>query len=264
MMPSPSRQAPLDFDVAAGAPTSAAAADALLQPAAGLHDAPWESLAAGLDAQGCALLPRLLSDAQCDALAACYDESARFRSRIVMSRHGFGRGEYQYFAYPLPAIIQTLREQAYAQLAPIANRWNAAMGNPVRYPPTHAGFLRRCHQAGQSRPTPLLLRYGPDDYNCLHQDLYGEHVFPLQIAILLSRPGVDYAGGEFVLTEQRPRMQSRVEVVHLDKGDAVVFAVNERPVQGTRGVYRVKLRHGVSRLREGQRHVLGVIFHDAA
>jgi hypothetical protein len=224
----------------------------------------WTSLGEALDNHGCALLPRLLSDAQCDTLAACYDDPSRFRSRIVMSRHGFGRGEYQYFAYPLPDIIQTLREQVYEQLVPIANRWNAAMGNPVRYPPTHADFLRRCHQAGQARPTPLLLRYGPGDYNCLHQDLYGEHVFPLQIAILLSRPGRDYAGGEFVLTEQRPRMQSRVEVVPLDKGDAVVFAVNERPVQGARGAYRVKLRHGVSRVREGQRHVMGVIFHDAA
>ncbi|OZI60129.1 2OG-Fe(II) oxygenase [Bordetella genomosp. 11] len=233
-------------------------------PPVGLAGQDWAEVARALDDEGCAVLPGLLSDAQCDALAACYDDNARFRSRIVMSRHGFGRGEYQYFAYPLPGLIQALREQTYAYLAPIANRWNAAMGNPVRYPPTHAGFLRRCHQRGQARPTPLLLRYGPGDYNCLHQDLYGEHVFPLQIAILLSRPGRDYAGGEFVLTEQRPRMQSRVEVVPLDKGDAVVFAVNERPVQGTRGVYRVKLRHGVSRLREGRRHVMGVIFHDAA
>uniref|UniRef100_UPI0039EFCF2B 2OG-Fe(II) oxygenase n=1 Tax=Bordetella sputigena TaxID=1416810 RepID=UPI0039EFCF2B len=224
---------------------------------------PWSALDEPLDAQGWALLPGLLSAAQCDALAALYDEQARFRSRIVMSRHGFGRGEYQYFGYPLPGLIQALREQAYTHLAPIANRWNAAMGNDVRYPPTHAGFLRRCHQAGQTRPTPLLLRYEPGDYNCLHQDLYGEHVFPLQIAILLSRPGRDYTGGEFVLTEQRPRMQSRVEVVPLNQGDAVIFAVNERPVQGTRGVYRVKLRHGVSRVREGRRHVAGVIFHDA-
>ncbi|WP_083229088.1 2OG-Fe(II) oxygenase [Bordetella sp. H567] len=231
---------------------------------AGLHGQDWAALAQALDSQGCGLLPGLLSDAQCDALAGSYDDAGRFRSRVVMSRHGFGRGEYQYFAYPLPGLIQGLREQAYPHLVPIANRWNAAMGNPVRYPPTHAGFLRRCHQAGQARPTPLLLRYGPGDYNCLHQDLYGEHVFPLQIAVLLSRPDSDYTGGEFVLTEQRPRMQSRVEVVPLNKGDAVVFAVNERPVQGTRGVYRVKLRHGVSRLRTGQRHVLGVIFHDAA
>jgi hypothetical protein len=236
----------------------------LEQAPAGLCAQDWQSMADALDTQGNATLPGLLTEAQCDALAACYDDDARFRSRIVMSRHGFGRGEYQYFAYPLPGLVQSLRDQVYTHLAPIANRWNAAMSSPVRYPPTHAGFLRRCHQAGQPRPTPLLLRYGPGDYNCLHQDLYGEHVFPLQMAILLSRPGTDYTGGEFVLTEQRPRMQSRVEVVPLRKGDAVVFAVNERPMQGTRGVYRVKLRHGVSRLREGQRHVLGVIFHDAA
>jgi hypothetical protein len=231
---------------------------------AGLHRQDWQSLDQVLGERGNAILPGLLSVAQCDALAACYEQPSRFRSRVVMSRHGFGRGEYQYFAYPLPGLVQSLREQVYAHLAPIANRWNEAMGNPVRYPPTHAGFLRRCHQAGQLRPTPLLLRYGAGDYNCLHQDLYGEHVFPLQIAILLSRPGADYTGGEFVLTEQRPRMQSRVEVVPLDKGDAVVFAVNERPVQGTRGVYRVKMRHGVSQVREGRRHVMGVIFHDAA
>ncbi|ARP91025.1 proline hydroxylase [Bordetella genomosp. 9] len=236
----------------------------LQEPPQGLKDQDWTSTERLLDACGCAVLPRLLSDAQCDAVAACYDEAARFRSRIVMSRHGFGQGEYQYFDYPLPELIQALRDQAYAKLAPIANRWNAAMGHAVRYPPTLTGFLRRCHQAGQSRPTPLLLRYGAGDYNCLHQDLYGEHVFPLQIAILLSAPGTDYSGGEFVLTEQRPRMQSRVHVVPLNKGDGVVFAVNERPVQGVRGTYRVKLRHGVSQVRAGRRHVLGVIFHDAA
>jgi hypothetical protein len=238
--------------------------DRLDLPPAGLAGQDWEAIAANLDSRGNAVLPALLSAEQCDALAACYDDEVRYRSRIVMSRHGFGQGEYKYFAYPLPGVVQALRIDAYARLAPIANRWNAAMGIPVRYPPSHAGFLRRCHQAGQARPTPLLLRYGPGDYNCLHQDLYGEHVFPMQIAILLSAPGADYAGGEFVLTEQRPRMQSRVEVVPLEKGDGVVFAVNERPVQGTRGVYRVKLRHGVSRVRSGHRHVLGVIFHDAA
>jgi hypothetical protein len=262
----PAHQTALPLDPPQGRSDRIAAplARELAHAPAGLHRQDWASLATALDDQGCAVLPGLLSDAQCDALAASYDDETRFRSRIVMSRHGFGRGEYQYFAYPLPPLIQELREQAYTHLAPIANRWSAAMGSPVRYPSTHAAFLRRCHQAGQPRPTPLLLRYGPGDYNCLHQDLYGEHVFPLQIAILLSRPGDDYTGGEFVLTEQRPRMQSRVEVVPLGKGDAVVFAVNERPVQGTRGVYRVKLRHGVSRLRQGRRHVLGVIFHDAA
>jgi hypothetical protein len=239
-------------------------ADRLGGPPAGLDAQDWQAIAADLDSRGNAVLPSLLSPGQCDALAACYDDEARYRSRIVMSRHGFGQGEYKYFAYPLPAIVQALRTDAYARLAPIANRWNAAMGSAVRYPPSHAGFLRRCHQAGQVRPTPLLLRYGAGDYNCLHQDLYGEHVFPLQIAVLLSAPGADYTGGEFVLTEQRPRMQSRAEVVPLQKGDAVIFAVNERPVQGTRGVYRVKMRHGVSRVREGQRHVLGIIFHDAA
>ncbi|ANN78428.1 2OG-Fe(II) oxygenase [Bordetella flabilis] len=239
-------------------------ADRLAGPPAGLDAQDWQAIAADLDSRGNAVLPALLSAGQCEALAACYDDEARYRSRIVMSRHGFGQGEYKYFAYPLPGIVQALRTEAYACLAPIANRWNAAMGSPVRYPASHTGFLRRCHQAGQGRPTPLLLRYGTGDYNCLHQDLYGEHVFPLQIAVLLSAPGVDYAGGEFVLTEQRPRMQSRAEVVPLRKGDAVVFAVNERPVQGTRGVYRVKMRHGVSRVREGHRHVLGVIFHDAA
>jgi hypothetical protein len=239
-------------------------ASPLDQNPAGLLRQDWHTVARTLDSQGNALLPALLSEAQCDALAACYDDGVRYRSRVVMSRHGFGQGEYKYFAYPLPGLVQALRSEAYTHLAPIANRWHAAMNSPVRYPSAHAAFLRRCHEAGQPRPTPLLLRYGPGDYNCLHQDLYGEHVFPLQIAILLSAPGKDYTGGEFVLTEQRPRMQSRVEVVPLNKGDAVVFAVNERPVQGTRGHYRVKLRHGVSRVRSGSRHVLGVIFHDAA
>jgi len=196
-------------------------------------------------------------------LAGLYSEEERFRSRVVMARHGFGRGEYKYFSYPLPELVADLRSALYPCLAPTANRWNAAMRSDVRFPDTHAVFLRRCHQAGQLRPTPLLLQYAADDYNCLHQDLYGEHVFPLQVAILLSEPGTDFTGGEFVLAEQRPRMQSRAEVVPLRQGDAVVFAVHHRPVQGARGAYRVNLRHGVSRVLSGHRHTLGVIFHDA-
>jgi len=181
-----------------------------------------------------------------------------------MARHGFGQGEYQYFNYPLPDLVQQLRTALYPLLVPIANRWNEAMGMAMRYPPEHAEFLARCHAAGQTRPTPLLLQYGEGDYNCLHQDLYGEHVFPLQVAVLLSKPATDFTGGEFVLTEQRPRMQTRAAVVPLSKGDAVVFAVNSRPVHGTRGDYRVKLRHGVSKIIEGHRHTLGIIFHDAS
>ncbi len=223
----------------------------------------WPQVSSDLDARGCAVIAELLPPDQCRALATLYGDASRFRSRIVMSRHGFGRGEYQYFTYPLPQPIDTLRPAIYAQLAPIANRWNEAMGIDMRYPASHEAFLKRCHEAGQTRPTPLLLQYGEGDYNCLHQDLYGEHVFPLQVAILLSEPGRDFSGGEFVLTEQRPRMQSRAEVVDLKQGDAVVFAVHHRPVQGTRGTYRVNLRHGVSRIRSGQRHTLGVIFHDA-
>ncbi|MGU7775752.1 2OG-Fe(II) oxygenase [Burkholderia sp. MR1-5-21] len=223
----------------------------------------WPAIAAELDLQGCAHVPELLPASACDALASLYPHDPLYRSRVVMARHGFGRGEYKYFAYPLPATIDTLRSTLYPHLAPIANRWNAALGIDVRYPADHADFLARCHAAGQSRPTPLILQYGPDDYNCLHQDLYGEHVFPLQVAILLSAPGRDFTGGEFVLTEQRPRMQSRAEVVPLTQGDAVIFAVHGRPVQGTRGVYRVNLRHGVSRIRSGQRHTVGIIFHDA-
>lgn len=219
---------------------------------------------ADLDAQGWAVLPGLIPPDACDAIASLYDEDACFRSTIVMARHGFGQGEYRYFAYPLPEDLAALRGRLYARLAPIANRWNAAMGIAVRYPRDHAGFLARCHAAGQVRPTPLLLRYGPGDYNCLHQDLYGEHVFPLQVAVLLSSPGEEFEGGEFVLTEQRPRMQSRASVVPLRKGDAVAFAVAQRPVQGTRGTYRVVMRHGVSRIRTGRRHTLGLIFHDAA
>jgi hypothetical protein len=223
----------------------------------------WDRVAGELDAQGCAALPGLLPPDACRSLAARYQASAGFRSRVVMGRHGFGRGEYQYFSYPLPAPVAALRSAAYARLAPIANRWNEAMGAPVRYPAAHADFLARCHAAGQCKPTPLLLQYDPGDYNCLHQDLYGEHVFPLQLAILLSQPGEDFTGGEFVLTEQRPRMQSRVEVVPLGQGDGVVFAVHHRPVHGTRGVYRVNLRHGVSRVRSGRRHTVGIIFPDA-
>jgi uncharacterized protein len=216
-----------------------------------------------LDEQGCALFQHALTRAECDALSALYSREEVFRSRVVMSRHGFGRGEYKYFAYPLPASVAALRTALYERLVPIANRWNSALGNPVRYPPRHSGFLRRCHDAGQERPTPLLLKYGVNDYNCLHQDLYGEHVFPLQATFLLSEPGRDFSGGEFVLTEQRPRMQSRALVVPLRQGDAVVFAVNHRPVQGTRGTYRVTMRHGVSRLTTGERQTLGIIFHDA-
>ncbi len=224
------------------------------------HDA----LQAGLDSQGWAMLPGLLSEAECDATAALYAPTDIFRSQVVMARHGFGRGEYRYFAYPLPPLVQDLRTALYPHLAPIANRWHERMGIEVRFPDDHADFLGRCHDAGQRRPTPLLLRYCAGDYNCLHQDLYGAHVFPLQAAILLSRPGADFTGGEFVLTEQRPRMQSRAEVVPLSKGDAVVFAVNARPRAGTRGDYRAMLRHGVSTVRSGYRHTLGIIFHDAA
>jgi hypothetical protein len=223
----------------------------------------WTQATADLDAQGCAVLKSLLSREECNAVTALYPDESHFRSRVVMGRHGFGRGEYQYFAYPLPDLIQQLRPVLYGKLNGIANRWNEAMGIDIRYPAAHEGFLKRCHDAGQTRPTPLLLQYGPGDFNCLHQDLYGEHVFPLQVAILLSEPGRDFEGGEFVLTEQRPRMQSRAEVVALGQGDAVAFAVHHRPVQGTRGVYRVNLRHGVSRIRSGHRHTVGVIFHDA-
>ncbi|MBU6500117.1 MAG: 2OG-Fe(II) oxygenase [Rhodospirillales bacterium] len=223
----------------------------------------WPAIAASLDAEGWAVLPGLLAPARCADIAGQYD-GGDFRSTVVMARHGFGRGEYKYFAYPLPAPIAGLRAALYARLAPLANRWHAAMGIAERYPAAHAGFLARCHAAGQTRPTPLLLRYGAGDYNCLHQDLYGPLAFPLQVAILLSEPGRDFTGGEFVLTEQRPRMQSRPAVVPLRQGDGVVFAVHHRPVQGTRGAYRVILRHGVSRLRSGQRHTLGIIFHDAA
>ena len=223
----------------------------------------WAQATADLDAQGCVVLKGLLSPEECAAITALYPDDANFRSRIVMGRHGFGRGEYKYFAYPLPLLVAELRPALYARLRDVANRWNEAMGIEIRYPGDHDAFLKRCHAAGQNRPTPLLLQYEAGDYNCLHQDLYGEHVFPLQVAILLSEPGRDFAGGEFLLTEQRPRMQSRPEVVPLAQGDAVAFAVHVRPVQGTRGTYRVNLRHGVSRIRSGHRHTVGVIFHDA-
>lgn len=223
----------------------------------------WPGVGGELDAQGFATVERLLEPAQCRALAALYADDDRFRSRVAMASHGFGRGEYKYFSYPLPEVVATLRAALYRPLVAIANRWSAELRLDVRFPDAHAGFLARCHAAGQLRPTPLLLQYGEGDYNCLHQDLYGEHVFPLQVAILLSAPDRDFTGGEFVMTEQRPRMQSRPMVVPLHQGDAVVFAVHHRPVQGTRGAYRVNLRHGVSRVRSGQRHTLGVIFHDA-
>lgn len=224
----------------------------------------WARIAAELDAHGAAVIDKLLAPDACKALIALYARDDRFRSKVVMARHGFGRGEYKYFEYPLPRVVAGLRSALYTPLASIANRWNESSGRDDRYPATHAEYLQRCHAAGQGRPTPLLLRYDEGDYNCLHQDLYGELVFPLQLTVLLSQPGVDFEGGEFVLTEQRPRMQSRAEVVPLRQGDAVIFAVHHRPVRGTRGVYRVNLRHGVSRVRKGRRHTLGIIFHDAA
>jgi hypothetical protein len=223
----------------------------------------WSAIAQDLDTRGWAVLPSLLEKSQCHEIAAWYDGGKEFRSHVRMARHGFGRGEYKYFSYPLPALVQDLRTVLYPRLAEIANAWHERLRLESRFPATHAEFRERCHRAGQVHPTPLLLRYGVGDFNCLHQDLYGEHVFPLQVAALLAEPGIDFVGGEFVLTEQRPRMQSRVEVVPLGQGDAVVFAVNHRPVQGTRGVYRVALRHGVSTLRSGRRHTLGIIFHDA-
>lgn len=222
-----------------------------------------ETLQTDLEETGWSRLPGLLTPGQCRALAGLYDEDAPFRSRVIMARHGFGRGEYRYFAYPLPDIVRTLRETLYPRLAPVANAWNARLGMGRRFPAAHADFLAECAAAGQNRATPLLLRYGPQDYNCLHQDLYGEQVFPLQAAILLSRPGEDFEGGEFVLTEQRPRRQSRAHVVPLGQGDAVIFAVSIRPVAGHRGDYRVTMRHGVSEVRSGERFTLGVIFHDA-
>lgn len=223
----------------------------------------WKALARELDAYGCAVLPGLLSPDECRAIAALYPDERHFRSHIVMARHGFGKGEYRYFKYPLPDLLGAIRTSLYPRLAGIANGWNERLGMDQRFPDNHAAFLRHCHGAGQTRPTPLLLQYVPGDFNCLHQDLYGDMWFPIQVAILLSEPGRDFTGGEFALTEQRPRMQSRVEVVPLRQGDAVAFAVNNRPVQGTKGTYRVNLRHGVSRVRSGMRHTVGIIFHDA-
>jgi uncharacterized protein len=223
----------------------------------------WAQVSNDLDAYGSAVIESLISPAECSALAALYQAEERFRSRVVMDRHGFGRGEYKYFGYPLPDVIAWLRTTIYPHLAPIANRWNEALDIDTRFPQKHTQFIERCHAAGQRRPTPLLLQYGAGDYNCLHQDLYGEQVFPLQVTILLSEPGRDFTGGEFVITEQRPRMQSRPEVVPLRQGHAVIFAVHHRPVRGKRGVYRVNLRHGVSRVHSGHRHTAGIIFHDA-
>jgi hypothetical protein len=233
-------------------------------PAERVAQADWPQAEAGLDADGFALLPALLTPGECAGLSGSYDDASLFRSRIVMARHNFGRGEYKYLRYPLPPLVGALREALYARLVPTANRWHERMKLATRFPASHAEFIARCHAAGQLRPTPLLLRYGPDDYNCLHQDLYGEHVFPLQVIVLLSRPGEDFTGGELVMTEQRPRMQSRVMVLPLAQGDAAVIAVHQRPVQGARGSYRVNLRHGVSRIRSGQRHTLGIVLHDAA
>ncbi|MDH4386566.1 MAG: 2OG-Fe(II) oxygenase [Caulobacter sp.] len=229
-----------------------------------LEAADWNRMATELDRQGWSVLPGILSPADCGSIASLYDEGAGFRSQILMSRHGFGRGEYRYFDYPLPGVVQALREALYRRLAPVANRWHAAMGLPAKFPDDHPAYLEACRLDGQTRPTPLLLRYGAGDYNCLHQDLYGSEAFPLQAALLLSRPGSDFDGGELVLTEQRPRMQSRVMVVPAGLGEMVVFAVNHRPVTGARGVYRTVMRHGVSEIRSGQRHVLGIILHDAA
>ena len=223
----------------------------------------WARVSHDLDARGSAIVEQLMSSEECETLAALYTQDKIFRSRVVMGRHGFGRGEYKYFRYPLPNLIAELRTAVYPSLVPIANRWNTAMGIGMRYPEKHADFIARCHRAGQVKPTPLLLQYGADDYNCLHQDLYGELVFPLQLTILLSKPDKDFAGGEFVMTEQRPRMQSRPIVVPLRQGEGVVFAVHNRPVQGTRGAYRANLRHGVSRIRSGHRYTVGIIFHDA-
>lgn len=223
----------------------------------------WATLEQQLDRDGCAVIRSLLNVEACDEVSGLYAQSMPFRSQVMMARHGFGRGEYKYFKYPLPDTVARLRGALYPRLVPIANRWYECMDLPTRFPATHEAFLQRCHAAGQERPTPLLLQYGPQDYNCLHQDLYGEHVFPLQVAILLSEPDEDFTGGEFVLTEQRPRMQSRPQVIGLKKGDGVIFAVSQRPVKGVRGCYRVTMRHGVSRLHSGKRHTLGIIFHDA-
>jgi len=240
---------------------SAASADPSAEARVAAYD--WPAVSGELSRNGCAQMSALLSRSECAEIAAFYSQSDRFRSQVIMARHGFGRGEYRYFSYPLPALIDGLRTALYPRLARVANEWNDRLGVAQRYPDQHAAFLEQCHRAGQTRPTPLLLQYVAGDFNCLHQDLYGDLAFPLQVAILLSEPGKDFTGGEFVLTEQRPRMQSRVEVVPLRQGDAVAFAVHHRPVRGTHGNYRVNLRHGVSRVRSGLRHTLGIIFHDA-
>ena len=224
----------------------------------------WAKITNDLNARGTATTGVLLTPPECAALATMYADDTAFRSHIIMARHGFGKGEYKYFSRPLPGLIEGLRTSLYPQLAPLANRWSEAMKLGVSYPAQLDEFLARCHAAGQTRPTPLLLKYEAGDYNCLHQDLYGDNVFPLQVAFLLSRPGIDFEGGEFVLVEQRPRMQSRPDVVPLLQGEGVIFAVRTRPVVGTKGTYRVNMRHGVSRIRAGQRFTTGIIFHDAA
>ncbi len=239
------------------------AAAGVTSPAERVASYDWDAVGGDLNAFGCAVLPKLLDADECQNLASLYPQEQHFRSHIHMARHGFGKGEYRYFKYPLPEVVGALRAALYAHIVPFANAWNKRMNIAARYPNAHADYLATCHAAGQLRPTPLLLQYGPGDFNCLHQDLYGDLAFPLQATVLLSAPDRDFTGGEFVLTERRPRMQSRVEVVALAQGDAVIFAVHNRPVQGTRGAYRVDLRHGVSRLRSGRRHTLGIIFHDA-
>lgn len=223
----------------------------------------WEEIAQGLDRDGQAVLPKIFSLSECNKISNMYDEEQHFRSRIYMARHGFGKGEYRYFRYPLPNLIGLHRQAIYPYLAKMANGWNKRLGIDKVYPPEHKAFLEQCWDGGQTKPTPLLLKYDPGDYNCLHQDLYGDLAFPIQVAVLLSVPGEDFAGGEFVIVEQRPRMQSRAEVVPLQKGDAVIFAVHSRPVNGSKGTYRVNLKHGVSRIRTGRRYTLGIIFHDA-
>jgi hypothetical protein len=244
--------------------SSISSAFAVSSPGARVAAYDWQGLACELDNYGCAVLPKLLSPEECRAIAALYSDESQFRGHIQMARHGFCKGEYRYFKYPLPGLLGDLRTALYPHFASVANEWNSRMGMEERYPVDHASFLKRCHAAGQTRPTPLLLQYVPGDFNCLHQDLYGDIAFPIQVAILLSEPGVGFTGGEFILTEQRPRMQSRAEVVPLKQGDAVAFAVHNRPVRGSKGNYRVSLRHGVSRVRSGMRHTVGIIFHDAA
>jgi hypothetical protein len=240
---------------------AAAARCEIVEHRIGRYD--WNAIGSDLNASGCAVLRKLLAPDECEKLASLYPREDRFRSHILMARHGFGKGEYRYFKYPLPELIGDLRAALYARAVTFANEWNERMNIATRYPELHGEYLKICHQAGQTSPTPLLLQYTAGDFNCLHQDLYGDLAFPLQVTVLLSAPNRDFTGGEFVLTEQRPRMQSRVEVVPLQQGDAVLFAVHNRPVHGAKGAYRVNLRHGVSRIRSGRRHTLGIIFHDA-